>query len=500
MEASDINFTSISTLDFERQETLKSACRQFADDLDTVESKTLKTAMLLGSRPEWAGTQSAWTAVSKLHEVVEPLVEESTLTNERLIELTDEAISLNAQVASIGLASEASSTALAQTGPLMLTLTFLVNFFKKYSSSLATPGDLLDASISAVAARLVPAIIPNANFLGGFGNPIPVPSGPDMSEVSALKAQVNTLQVQMRQVLEGRDSTAVIMGGRRFRSCEECIAFVEAVCPKRKGAGPFLDAVSLLQMVAHDPENATTAIQFQISAQKVGLSEVEAIVGSSFSLKLPTVFGSSAAASSTKVLSAIKDFVTWDPKSSYTGAKSAIEKGCIDQQTSFRDTIKETFSELEKPEVLTAQLVALEMLSESCSFVAALCAWISKFYEELVNGRSQAGPAETWELVGHIVRTIFKDIHAVRSPAQYSMNISSQAGAECGRYFWRTLQAHVVMKAFKDAHFQAHASISPIVTLHLYDHRAPTTMVQALEGRHDDLVKRVDKLAASSKK
>jgi hypothetical protein len=42
--------------------------------------------------------------------------------------------------------------------------------------------------------------------------------------------------------------------------------------------------------------------------------------------------------------------------------------------------------------------------------------------------------------------------------------------------------------------------ISPIVTLHLYDHRAPTTMVQALEGRVDELLKRVGKIATPGKK
>jgi hypothetical protein len=64
------------------------------------------------------------------------------------------------------------------------------------------------------------------------------------------------------------------------------------------------------------------------------------------------------------------------------------------------------------------------------------------------------------------------------------------AGATCG-----ALQAHVVMRAFKEAHFQAHPSISPIVTLPLYAHRAPTTMVQKLEARVEELLKRVDKLA-----
>jgi hypothetical protein len=38
------------------------------------------------------------------------------------------------------------------------------------------------------------------------------------------------------------------------------------------------------------------------------------------------------------------------------------------------------------------------------------------------------------------------------------------------------------------------------LTLHPYDHRVPATMVQALEGYVEELLKRVEKLATAGKK
>jgi hypothetical protein len=64
----------------------------------------------------------------------------------------------------------------------------------------------------------------------------------------------------------------------------------------------------------------------------------------------------------------------------------------------------------ERPDAST-RLVAVEMLTESYSFVAPLSAWVPMFYdvpvyEVVVNRLSRASPAESWELVRHIVRTV----------------------------------------------------------------------------------------------
>jgi hypothetical protein len=74
-----------------------------------------------------------------------------------------------------------------------------------------------------------------------------------------------------------------------------------------------------LEIVTHESSSAEKTLAFDHNASKVKLSGIEALITTSFQLLIPSVFGSTAGASTGKALPNVKDFRTWDPKSSYDG-------------------------------------------------------------------------------------------------------------------------------------------------------------------------------------
>jgi hypothetical protein len=214
---------------------------------------------------------------------------------------------------------------------------------------------------------------------------------------------------------------------------------------------------------------------------------------------IPSVFGSTAGASTGKALPNVKDFRTWDPKSSYDGVKSRLETGSALLLMSFVGPINELFWNVAKEDTAMARLVATAMLSQSSTFVVSLCNFVSRFFEELAGGPSGSTEVETWTLLAHMIRTIFQDIHRVRAPAQFSMDLNPCMEKKCGGYLWRTLQAHTVMREYVKFNFRNHPSLAPIITLHLYEHRAPLKVVRDLEEVVAVLSRKVDKLQASKK-
>ena len=78
----------------------------------------------------------------------------------------------------------------------------------------------------------------------------------------------------------------------------------------------------------------------------------------------------------------------------------------------------------------------------------------------------------------------------------------------CASYIWCTLQAHCVMKTFITVNFWGHPLIGPIINLHLFQYRVPTSVhdksltrilelekqITTLKKNHDSLAMKVSKL------
>jgi hypothetical protein len=91
----------------------------------------------------------------------------------------------------------------------------------------------------------------------------------------------------------------------------------------------------------------------------------------------------------------------------------------------------------------------------------------------------------------------------VRAPAANASSDKDEA-SKCAKYLWAIVQAHDVMREFREARFKGHPAIAPVVNFHVFRSRVTksafeklNTMVTALTQKMsglDSLQGRVAKL------
>ena len=88
---------------------------------------------------------------------------------------------------------------------------------------------------------------------------------------------------------------------------------------------------------------------------------------------------------------------------------------------------------------------------------------------------------EAWHLVASIAKQIFINLALVRSSAKFIHVSSADTERVATVLMWSTLQSHRIMQEYLLAGFRGHPNVAPVVTLHLYEHRVPTTVFAKLE-------------------
>ena len=115
---------------------------------------------------------------------------------------------------------------------------------------------------------------------------------------------------------------------------------------------------------------------------------------------------------------------------------------------------------------------------------------------------------EGWILVSACVYVMFEELYKVRMHAA-SAKSETDGPIRCASYLWCTLQAHRIMKDFVGANFRGHPSIGPIINLHLFQYRVPTSVhdkalariselekqIASMKKNHDSLATKVSKLS-----
>ena len=62
---------------------------------------------------------------------------------------------------------------------------------------------------------------------------------------------------------------------------------------------------------------------------------------------------------------------------------------------------------------------------------------------------------------------------------------------KAGAYFWATIQAHKVMRAYKEKEFKNHPSVASMLTHHLFEHRVPISLHESLAAKVEVLSKQM---------
>ena len=88
---------------------------------------------------------------------------------------------------------------------------------------------------------------------------------------------------------------------------------------------------------------------------------------------------------------------------------------------------------------------------------------------------------------------IFKALRKVRVIAESTHSMTDET-QKVGIYLWASLQAHRIMREYLSAEFEKHPDVSPVSTFFLFEHRAPTSMVRALQTEIKELSKKYEEV------
>jgi hypothetical protein len=216
---------------------------------------------------------------------------------------------------------------------------------------------------------------------------------------------------------------------------------------------------------------------------KTRQDSTQAVFELSFRNELPQIFGQlpqSGVACNSRALPALPTYGDWDTGLGLNGTRHVLAHNLAHTRWGLMEMMK-----LLAP---APRQLALDMLSTSMSFLSAMSQWISNGYTENVNAMTMANASaaavklakqECWDLQAVQVREMLRHFHEVRGKANcLGGNRSDEQRA--GFYFWATLQAHYVAASWLKTDFKHHSRVAPLLNQHLFEHRVPWAMFDAL--------------------
>jgi hypothetical protein len=144
-------------------------------------------------------------------------------------------------------------------------------------------------------------------------------------------ASLKLLEDQIKGLEEQLQDKAVPIGVTTFNSQSFTKAWLAANAGAPGAYIYFMDAHSMLNLAMEDASSNAEVLFSQQSATKSGYgTSEEALVGSSFKIELPVIFGRDSAtnrmSADSRVLPAMKVPDSWDPEDGYNGGRHRFER------------------------------------------------------------------------------------------------------------------------------------------------------------------------------
>jgi hypothetical protein len=217
------------------------------------------------------------------------------------------------------------------------------------------------------------------------------------------------------------------------------------------------------------------------SQQKVSMTtDLEAAVITSFSTILPSILvGNKKEGSGGPfdwLKSYLKDYSVWDPAGRKSGVSSRIREGIKVAAKRAKGLLSLTTDD---PEAIK---IASGLLSDSITFVSALCTWIESAHRELTADTPYTSE-EVWDMQLECLEQIFEELHQARVAVVDAARISQ------GIYLWGMLKAWQIQQRYVENNFQDDPTLTGIFVCRVL-----------LHGQDVALDKRLSKLADGLKK
>ena len=348
-----------------------------------------------------------------------------------------------------------------------------------------------------VSTTLNGTIGPLLQDLGTRLTALEVPGGGSTpAPTKALVEMERRWNIIIKQIEAKIDAKAVTMGGIIFRSLQDCISFATTSVPADNFQW-FPDIVTYLQFVGGEVVDQSASEQSELHSARTKRTEEQSTFVAAFKTDIPQVLGGPVGArikfENKHPLGALKNNAMWDSGDGLSGVRPQIAMSLDNQKSKLSMAAETALGGHHK-----ALQVALAMINASHNFWESLSNFIDRFYRQLLtnaygSSATASGEEECWKLIMTMVRTMFRALRKERVIAE-SAHSMVDVNQRVGLYLWASLQAHRVMKEYRDAAFKNHPEVSPSVTFFLFEHRAPTAWVKTLQQDHQALKKKHEEL------
>jgi hypothetical protein len=387
----------------------------------------------------------------------------------------------------------------------------LRSFFKKFSSDVPCPGDLLENRLKALEARLpFNAGVPSGSAAtgapagpslawGGFAQPAATSAATPLAPTQGSQAHDIALLTRRVKVLErSLDSQSVKLGFETFNSREDAAAWMKLNCPLAGSHAFFLDFHSLLALAFGPGSNTREVLKTEESRTKLNYStSEEAIMTASFQIEIPAFYGTASSQATTlsaKVLPGLPTFAAWDTGDGDRGLRYDLRRKVLNHTNSWQ-----TSASMALPP--PAQVIAQTMLLASSNFVDFVSNWITQFYGDCRT--KGANGEETWKHISHTIRELCQILHNARNAGQGPFLSDSDRASGI---FWGSLQAYREMAVITSRGMMGDPRLSHILNLHLRDNavmrsemKEALTKIKNLQGEVTGLLQTRTRAAAGGR-
>ena len=288
------------------------------------------------------------------------------------------------------------------------------------------------------------------------------------AQMADQKAKVKALECR------GRGEGAII-AGVSFGLYKDVKDFV--VKHKVHYTGLFHDIVSLLERVDACGSSSSSEIKRRADLVKGGFHDDLdcAIVEASCHVTIPALFQSGGGSVGATRMNLINTPDKWEKDDGINGVARHIDNNLPGLIANLNEVAHRRFSK--SPEVYG---VVMKLLNDSRAFWVGLTSFVSSFHAEL-KAVSKGPTLEAWELITNMLYSLFTVISEGRSLGQTAnLQSSKDPSTTAALAFYAALRANKVMNDIMKIGFRKHPSTLPSLTLYLYNHRAPTSMVEDL--------------------
>ena len=320
-------------------------------------------------------------------------------------------------------------------------------------------------------------------------------STPDLARsVTKLTTEIKLLNDLYSNLDDKLHSNSVQIDDFTFGSRTDTEKWVRQHVPGHEPDG-FHDIMTLLQLVSDPHISFKEGMDEAYLSSKVGFnSSSSARNAHSFKCELPDVFGKITVGGDKGFpLPALKSYKIWNPNDGVSGTRRTTTQSLKFQVENIKTMMTHYYG------TSKAYHLAYTMLSKSHSFWIALANWMDEFHLKLTVVSCCAAD-EAWLLVASCVRAVFRELRRVRICAQEAEKLPDK-GVSCALFLWGNLQAHRIMDQFLIHSFEGHPVITPVINMHLFQHRVPVSVhnaqkakVAAMEKLLGELRRDVDRL------